>query len=162
MKKDKSVKRSEFALFMDTSDFDWIRFGLINLQTCKTAAQKFRIGHFDSEKTLPSLQQFLHRQNIKITGSSIKKIFFVSGPGSFSGIRVGASIALALGFAWDAPVFALKKNKLPKNPSALLQMKLPQVGADPQLDYGQPPKITKEKKKDLRHTGRSDLNRNRS
>ena len=162
-------------LFFDSTNFDWLHFALIDSslsgQTAnKTAHQKVRIRHFESEKTLPALLAFLKKHGIKPTNSNsvsnsrsrlqkISKIYFVSGPGSFSGIRVGASIALALGFGWGVPVFTLTKSAAPNgfNAKILAQikagaLKAKKISSVPELDYGAAPKITKEKKKNLRNT----------
>lgn len=47
--------------------------------------------------------------------SSIVKLFVCSGPGSFTGTRIGVTIAQALNFALDIPAVAIKKADVPKN-----------------------------------------------
>ncbi len=44
-------------------------------------------------------------------GVRVTKIVVNKGPGSFMGVRVGVSIALALSFAWNVPVKAVPKDK---------------------------------------------------
>jgi len=149
-------------LFFDTTDFDAINFALVDPASGKTKQQKVRMHHFDSEKTLPALDAFLKKHKVQFgakaggekgaSGRSIEKIYFVAGPGSFSGIRVGASLALAFGFAKGIPVYALKKNQVPQNFNRLPEIRAKKIGAIPDLDYGGAPKITKEKKKQLRNT----------
>ena len=145
-----------FILFFDSSSFDWLHFSLVDLASNKVAQKKVRMHHFESEKTLPALLNFLKKNKIFLAkpnqSRSIAKIYFVSGPGSFSGIRVGAAIALAFGFAKNIPVFALKKNQVPKNLANLISSKAKKISANPELDYGSSPKITREKKKNLRNT----------
>ena len=49
--------------------------------------------------SLPHLMRHLPQR-----GRRIRKIYVNKGPGSFVGIRVGAAMAQALGFAWKIPV----------------------------------------------------------
>lgn len=93
-------------------------------------------------KTLELLEKFLQASKVKI--SEIKKIIVCSGPGSFTGIRVGASLAQSIGFALNIPVITLPKSKVPKDLSELNKKSL--VGAK-KLNYGSKPNITKSKKK---------------
>lgn len=67
----------------------------------------------EAEKILPALKQALQQE------SSIDKVFIVSGPGSFTGLRVGAVIANTLSFIKNAPMidmttFEYLKRKLPE------------------------------------------------
>jgi len=135
-------------LFLDTSGFDYLKFALAPDQAGGRAIQqRIKIHHFDSERTLPALWQFLKESSVEIS-----KIYIVSGPGSFSGLRVGASIALAFGFAWNVPVYALKANNVPKKLADLAKAKVEKINSDFEPDYGQAPKITKEKPKKLKNT----------
>jgi|GEM_PF-3395680 len=150
----------KLILFFDTSNFDWLEFALIGAKEErgfeKVWQQKIKAAHFDSEAALPALIEFLKKHRIRFDhgAAAISKIYFVSGPGSFSGIRVGASIALALQFAWKVPVFALEKSQVPKRFSAetFAKTKTKKINSVPELDYGAAPNITKEKKKKLKHT----------
>ncbi|MEK7580930.1 MAG: tRNA (adenosine(37)-N6)-threonylcarbamoyltransferase complex dimerization subunit type 1 TsaB [Patescibacteria group bacterium] len=69
---------------------------------------------FEEQKTgsqvlLPMIDTLLKKN--KITLAQIKEIEVNSGPGSFTGTRVGVSIANALGFALNIPVNG-KKGKI--------------------------------------------------
>ena len=55
-----------------------------------------------SEAVLPLINELLKRNNLKI--SDIDGIEVFEGPGSFTGLRVGVSIANALGFLLGLPV----------------------------------------------------------
>lgn len=59
-----------------------------------------RVQH--SQVVLPIIKKLLKRKRAKI--SDITKIEVFTGPGSFTGLRVGVAIANALGFALKIPV----------------------------------------------------------
>ncbi len=56
------------------------------------------IGRGHAERLLPLIAALPER-------GKADRIFVDTGPGSFTGIRVGVAAAKALGFAWHAPVF---------------------------------------------------------
>ncbi len=135
-------------LFLDTSDFKKLRFALIEesrgrTERGKAARAKIKtrsvsVKYNESEKTLPELQKLIGNNFGKISA-----IYAVSGPGSFTGIRVGISIALAFSFAKKIPLYALKKDKVPKNLSGILKLKnLKNISSNFELDYGAEPNIT--------------------
>ncbi len=47
------------------------------------------------------------KANLKLNQQSISEIFVVSGPGSFTGIRVGAAFAAGLAYGLNIPVYSL-------------------------------------------------------
>ncbi len=93
-------------LFIDTTDFNSVTFGLAGK---KTRAQSYKIDSHESHLTLSKLDKFLKGNKIK--SASIKKIVVNKGPGSFTGVRIGVVMAQALGFAWDIPIKTLAKDK---------------------------------------------------
>lgn len=54
------------------------------------------------EKTLGLINKVLEKNNLKI--NDIDKIYVKKGPGSFTGLRIGISIANALSFALEKPL----------------------------------------------------------
>ena len=62
-----------------------------------------------SQALLPAIVKILKKNNLQI--SDISHIEVNPGPGSFTGTRVGVSVANALGFALDVPVNG-KKGKI--------------------------------------------------
>lgn len=62
-----------------------------------------------SQKLLPGIVRILERNGIRF--SNLSGIKVNTGPGSFTGTRVGVAIANALGFALDIPVNS-KRGKL--------------------------------------------------
>ena len=102
-------------LFIDTTDFQTMRFALVNNTVSESI---FEIAHNENWKTLNFLEKFLKANKIRI--AEIKKIVVCTGPGSFTGTRIGATIAQGLAFANNIPIVAIPKNKIPKN---LLKLK---------------------------------------
>lgn len=126
-------------LFLDTSDFNKLHFALID--NGKIKERFVSVKYNESEKTLPELKKMLGKNILKL-----QVIYAVSGPGSFTGIRVGISIALAFSLAAGIPVYALKKDQVPENLFEISKIKnLKKIASDFDLDYGAEPNITKPK-----------------
>jgi len=83
-------------LYIDTSDRDTITVG-IGEKRFKTNAKEGA-----SQKLLVFIEEVLKKegQNMK----DISEIEVNTGPGSFTGLRVGVSVANAIGWALDIPV----------------------------------------------------------
>jgi tRNA threonylcarbamoyladenosine biosynthesis protein TsaB len=77
------------------------RFSLIsgtqNRFAIKVVTEKFR----QSEKLLSEIAKL-------IQSKKIKGIMVVSGPGEFSGLRIGIATANALAYAWQVPVLGVR------------------------------------------------------
>ena len=128
-------------LFLDTSEFRSVTCAIIT--SAKILQMKFKLKNNDSQQSFVYLKKFLsaHKKEWK----KIEKIIVVSGPGSFSGIRAGLANALALGFAWNAEVLAIKKELVPAKISDLLKFKkshLKKVTQSFKPEYGAEPNIT--------------------
>jgi tRNA threonylcarbamoyladenosine biosynthesis protein TsaB len=63
-----------------------------------------------SQAVLPMIEELLHKKG-KIVGD-ITEIEVFEGPGSYTGLRVGASIGNALGYALKVPVNGKKPWKM--------------------------------------------------
>lgn len=126
-------------LFIDTSDFNNLTLALIDDTSVKlhTASVAFN----ENYKTNEFLEKFLRKSKVK--PQNLSKVIVCSGPGSFTGIRVGVSLAQALGFALKIPVIAIPKSKIPSDVRKLATAK---SGKNIILNYGQKPNITKAKK----------------
>jgi len=83
-------------LFIDTSNADKITVGLDDKRFETTARQE------KSQKLLPFIDELLKKQAKKL--EDITEIEVATGPGSFTGLRVGVSVANALGWALGVPV----------------------------------------------------------
>ena len=83
-------------LYIDTSDAEQISVSIDN-QFYKTEARQDK-----SQKLLPFINDLLIKQKKKF--EEIKEIEVNIGPGSFTGLRVGVSVANALGWMLEIPV----------------------------------------------------------
>ena len=63
------------------------------------------LGKDLSSKALILIKELLTKNNLKI--SEINKIIVVNGPGSFTGIRVGLTIAKVLAWSLDIPIITI-------------------------------------------------------
>lgn len=128
-------------LFIDTSDFNGLRLALVDPQTKRVVETTRSVAYNENYKTALFLEQFLHKQKVK--PQQLSKIFVCSGPGSFTGIRVGVALAEAFGMALAIPILAIKKNQVPKDLIRLISLRSSQ---EVTLNYGQKPNITKAKR----------------
>lgn len=62
-----------------------------------------------SQRLLPFIDEILERKNKKL--ADLTEIEVATGPGSFTGLRVGVSVAQALGWALNIPVNGKKAGK---------------------------------------------------
>lgn len=126
-------------LFIDTSNFGKLHLALIG-QTVK----EFRaeVAFNENYKTNAFLQGFMKKA--KVTPKDLTSVVVCSGPGSFTGIRVGVALAQALGFALDVPVHALPQKSVPADLTQLRTRRFPKTLT---LHYGAKPNITKAKRK---------------
>ena len=64
-----------------------------------------------SQTTLPMIEEILAERKLKL--SDITEITVAMGPGSFTGLRVGATVANALGYLLNIPVNGKKTLAIP-------------------------------------------------
>ena len=132
-------------LFMDTSDFKALRFALIWSDLGQQAffkEKRIAIAYNQSEKTLEFLIKFLKSKPHSSSLDDIQAIYTVSGPGSFTGIRVGVAMAMAFGLALEIPVYFLKQEQVPSSLLDLPKLRLKPHIKKPKLNYGAEPNIT--------------------
>lgn len=87
-------------LHIDTKDRNVIKVSLKkNGKVIKSSSKKNEYG---SQVLQPLIMKLLRTTNFKLR--TLKGIEVVTGPGSFTGLRVGISVANALGFSLDIPV----------------------------------------------------------
>lgn len=67
-------------------------------------------GKDTSSKVMPILDEAFNKSGLNI--KDIDKIFVVNGPGSFTGIRVGVTIAKTIGFCLNIPLIPLSELEL--------------------------------------------------
>ena len=131
------------TLFINTTDFDSVKFALITSNWIKEFSKQLAFNQ--NYQTLEWLEKFLKKE--KVVMKQIKKIVVCSGPGSFTGVRVGVSLSTAIGFAQDIPVVVIPKNKIPVDLKELLKNTSKTKPTKLLLNYGQKPNITLSKKK---------------
>lgn len=83
-------------LFIDTSDREKIIVGIDGKQFESKAKEQ------TSQRLLPFIDEILKKEGKTV--KDISEIEVNTGPGSFTGLRVGVSVANALGWALDIPV----------------------------------------------------------
>jgi tRNA threonylcarbamoyladenosine biosynthesis protein TsaB len=99
-------------LYIDTTDFNSAVFAASGE---KFFSSTVAVDPQKSYLLASELGKFLNK--CKITENSLTKIVVCSGPGSYTGVRIGVVEAQALSLAWNVPVSALKKPKfkMPKS-----------------------------------------------
>lgn len=80
-----------------------------------------------SDKILPVISSMFDNVDFKI--NDINKIFIVTGPGSFTGIRVGVTIAKILGYTLNIPLIKLSKLELLATTSVKTKYVMPVIDA---------------------------------
>jgi len=67
-----------------------------------------------SSELLPKIEWFLRKNGVKL--KDLKAIAVFQGPGSFTGLRVGISVANTLGYSLKIPVFGFAGSQYQDNP----------------------------------------------
>ena len=94
-------------LFIDTAN----SFIISIIKDDKILYYKNDISNSDtSSKVMPILDEAFKNTNLTI--NDIDKIFVVNGPGSFTGIRVGVTIAKTISYCLNKPLISLSELEL--------------------------------------------------
>jgi len=74
------------------------------IDTTQIRSSTVTMGRFNktSQSLVPLIEEAVQANNIKF--SDITEIMVAPGPGSYTGLRVGAAVANALGFLLNIPV----------------------------------------------------------
>lgn len=101
--------KNKILLFIDSSEQNTARVGLEidGKRFEKTSTSKI----LKAQMVLPLIEGLLQEHNL--APSQISEIFIHAGPGSFTGLRVGAAIANALRFILHVPVNGQNKPVFP-------------------------------------------------
>ncbi len=96
----------KIILIIDTARRDEVKVAVkLNDKTYEKIAKNIQ-----SQNVLKLISQLLKSKKIKL--SQIKEIKVNTGPGSFTGLRVGVAVANALGFALKIPVNGKEAGKI--------------------------------------------------
>jgi|SRR3989338_9251129 len=88
------------VLFIDTKDQKTVKVSLKD--NGKLVGELESENEYGSQVLLPLIQKLLDRK--KMVSKDLDGIEVETGPGSFTGLRVGVSVANALGFSLGIPV----------------------------------------------------------
>ncbi len=88
------------TLYIDTTKNNEICVGLYKDKGQKMLREK--IDNYSSQKLLPLIEKLLKQEQLDL--KKLKAIKVEVGPGSFTGTRVGVSVANALGWSLNIPV----------------------------------------------------------
>jgi len=133
-------------LIIDTSKFEKIQLALfLNRKLYQTKAH---VVFNESEKILPLIGQLLNRTKTKV--NNLKAIFVVTGPGPFTSLRVGITIANTLGWIFKIPAIGIK-NTPDMNIKRLIRSGMNKFNRTKGFKavlpfYGKAPNITRSKK----------------
>jgi len=97
------------TLFIDTSAINTakVAVSIDGKRFEKTSESKI----LKSQMVLPMIEEILAQHKLKLTDITAITVF--TGPGSFTGLRVGATVANALGYLLDIPVNGKKELAIP-------------------------------------------------
>lgn len=89
-------------LYINTKDQKKVIVGLQEIKGGKLIAELCEDKEYGSQILLPLVEELLSSQKLKY--ADLTSIEVETGPGSFTGLRVGVSVANALGFSLKIPV----------------------------------------------------------
>lgn len=90
-------------LYIDTSS-SYLYAGIV-LNRKLTSEIKKEFGHTLSEEALPGIVSLFEKEGL--TAKDIDKIIVVNGPGSFTGIRIGITIAKVFAWGLNIPITSI-------------------------------------------------------
>lgn len=96
------------SLFLDTSAHNMVVAVYRNYELLKVV-EEVNDNHL-SERFLPAIKETLKSLNIKV--SDITELIVVNGPGSFTGIRIGVTIAKTMAWAQKLPIKVISELKV--------------------------------------------------
>ncbi len=100
-------------------------------------------GNKLSEVLLSLIEEVLANESLKL--SDLSGLILVSGPGSFTGLRIGASTLNALAYALEIPIVGVKADDKWFE-FGISRLKSSEDDSVVKLNYGAEPHITKQKK----------------
>lgn len=89
-----------YSLFIDTHDLDLV-IALYKDKKLKDKEIKESLRNH-SDYTMPIIDEIIRKNNISV--HDINEILVVNGPGSFTGVRIGVTIAKMLAYTLNVPI----------------------------------------------------------
>ena len=89
-----------YSLFIDTHDTDLVIALYKDKKIIDKEIRESLRNH--SDYTMPIIDDIIKRNNLTI--NSINEILVITGPGSFTGVRIGVTIAKILAYTLDIPI----------------------------------------------------------
>jgi len=93
------------SLFLDTASSNMI-IGIVKDDNLLSSLIEKNDNHL-SERFLPSIENELTKQHLTI--DSVDRIYVVNGPGSFTGIRVGVTVAKTIAYGLNKPIYPISE-----------------------------------------------------
>lgn len=125
-------------LFINTTNVDRAEIALVGEK--KITKANFEINRDLSEKLLPAIKALLKKTRMSFSDILILEV--VTGRGSYTGLRIGASTANALAYSLKIPIFQVDSKAIFGKNLARLYLKKAKIGQISPI-YGGPPNITK-------------------
>jgi tRNA threonylcarbamoyladenosine biosynthesis protein TsaB len=97
-------------LIIDTTDRNIIKLGLVNEKSDKGIEWFEKETDKQSEDLLIFIDSILKDRGLKL--NNIKVILVNIGPGSFTGVRVGVTVANTLSWSLNIPVFGYRNDEI--------------------------------------------------
>jgi len=91
-----------YTLYIDTH---FINLVLVVFKDDKILLEKKLDSNYISENTIPLLKELLYECNLTL--NDLNEVIVISGPGSFTGVRIGIVIAKILGYTLNINIKAL-------------------------------------------------------
>ena len=111
------------SLFIDTHDTE-IVLALFNEGILKDKMIKVSTRHH-SDYTMPMLQELLEKNKLSV--HDIHEIIVVNGPGSFTGVRLGVTIAKTLAYTLNIPIKTITSLEMYAISHSSSNMKIPVI-----------------------------------
>lgn len=89
-----------YSLFIDTHDTDLVIALYKDKKIIDKEIRESLRNH--SDYTMPIIDDIIKRNNLTI--NSINEILVITGPGSFTGVRIGVTISKMLAYTLDIPI----------------------------------------------------------
>jgi tRNA threonylcarbamoyladenosine biosynthesis protein TsaB len=98
----------KIILILDTSQTDSLSLGLIK-DDFLLDLKKVKTNYRQAEKLIPALEKFLIKNKVEL--KNLKAIAAVKGPGSYTSLKIGLTVANTLAWGLDIPIIDLTQEE---------------------------------------------------